>query len=392
MQQKSIHPETMAIHADRALHETSALSPPIFQTSTHRAESDDEFRRIASEPQNDRFYTRHGNPNHSQVAAVISQLEQAEDALVFPSGTAAITAALLAFCKSGDHVVAQRSMYAGTQELLKDLLHPLGISHTFVDQTRVADFASALRENTRMLLVETPSNPLLTITDLRAVAALAKKRAIVTLADNTFATPINQRPLELGFDIVMHSATKYLGGHSDLSAGVLAARSELTQRIWQAMVKLGFAVNGFDSWLLLRGLRTLPLRMERHNSNALAVATFLESRNDIHAVYYPGLESHPQHELAASQMLGYGGIVSFELGGESGRLEPFIRSLSLVSRAPSLGGVQSTLVQQSAMWASNMTDQEMRGAGIAPALIRFSVGIEHPDDLIADLENALSAS
>jgi len=389
---KSIHPETMVVHADRALHETSALSPPIFQTSTYRAESDDEFRRIASEPQNDRFYTRHGNPNHSQVAAVISQLELAEDALVFPSGTAAVTAALLAFCKSGDHVVAQRSMYAGTQELLKDLLQPLGISHTFVNQTHIADFQSALRENTRMLLVETPSNPLLTITDLRAVAALAKKRAIVTLADNTFATPINQRPLELGLDIVMHSATKYLGGHSDLSAGVLAARRELTERIWAAMVKLGFAVNGFDSWLLLRGMRTLPLRMERHNSNALAVATFLESRNDIHAVYYPGLQSHPQHQLAASQMRGSGGIVSFELGGGIARIEPFIRTLSLVSRAPSLGGVESTLVQQSAMWASNMTEEQLRSAGIAPTLIRFSVGIEHPDDLIADLQNALNAS
>lgn len=392
MSKKSTHPETLAIHADRELLDTSALSPPIFQTSTFRAESADEFRRIASEPQNDRFYTRYGNPNHSQVAAVISQLERAEDALVFPSGMAATSAAILAFCKSGDHVVAQSPMYAGTQNLLNDLLEPLGITHTLVDQTRIADFESALRENTRMLLVETPSNPLLQITDLRAVAALAKKREIVTLADNTFASPINQRPLELGLDIVMHSATKYLGGHSDLSAGILAARSQLTARIWPMMVKLGYAVNGFDSWLLLRGMRTLPLRMERHNANALVVATYLESRNDIDAVYYPGLQSHPQHELAASQMHGSGGIVSFELGGGSGRVEPFIRSLRLISRAPSLGGFESTLVHQRAMWASAMTDEQLRTAGIAATLIRFSVGIEHPDDLIADLENALRAS
>lgn len=369
-----------------------ALSPPIFQTSTFRAESADEFARIASEPQNDHFYTRYGNPNHSQVAAVISQLEHAEDALVFPSGMAALTAAVLAFCKGGDHVVAQRSMYAGTQNLLADLLEPLGIAHTFVDQTRTGDFDSAIRENTRLLLLETPSNPLLQITDLRAAAALAEARNILTLADNTFATPINQRPLDFGIDIAMHSATKYLGGHSDLSAGILASRRELTARIWPVMVKMGYALNGFDSWLLLRGLRTLPLRMERHNSNALAVARFLQSRTDIDAVYYPGLETHAQHEVAKSEMDGFGGIVSFELGGGSARVEPFIRSLSLISRASSLGGVESTIAHQSAMWAASMTDEQLRAGGIAPTLLRYSVGLEHPDDLIADLENALSSS
>ena len=386
-----MHPETLVIHADRESHITSALSPPIFQTSTFRAESADEYRRIASE-RSDRFYTRYGNPNHTQVAAVVAQLERSEDALVFPSGIAATTAALLAFCKSGDHVIAQRSMYAGTQNLLKELLEPLGIAHTFVDQTRLADFESAIRENTRVLLVETPSNPLLTITDLRAIAALAKSHGIRSIVDSTFATPVNQRPIELGCDVVMHSATKYLGGHSDLSAGILAASHECAERIWPIMVKLGFAINGFDSWLLLRGMRTLPLRMERHNANAHAVAQFLESRNDIDAVYYPGLKSHPQYDLARSQMSGFGGMVSFELGGGTERVEPFIRSLSLVSRASSLGGVESTLVHQSAMWASIMTDDQLRSAGIAPTLLRCSVGIEHPDDLIADLERALRDS
>jgi methionine-gamma-lyase len=389
---KHPHPETLAIHGDRGLHGTAALAPPIFQTSTFRADSADEFARIASEPQNDRFYTRYGNPNHSQVAAVISQLEHAEDALVFPSGMAAITAAVLAFCKSGDHVVAQRSMYAGTQSLLTEVLAPLGIAHSFVDQTKPADFSAAIRESTRLLLLETPSNPLLSITDLRALATLAKARNILTLADNTFATPINQRPLDSGIDIVMHSATKYLGGHSDLSAGILAGRRELTRQIWAVMVKLGYALNGFDSWLLLRGLRTLPLRMARHNSNALAVAQFLQSRNDIDAVYYPGSKTHAQHEVAKSQMDGFGGIVSFELGGGSARVEPFIRSLSLISRAASLGGVESTLVQQSAMWVAGMNEEQMRAAGIASTLLRYSVGIEHPDDLIADLENALNGS
>ncbi|MDP9017650.1 MAG: aminotransferase class I/II-fold pyridoxal phosphate-dependent enzyme [Candidatus Eremiobacteraeota bacterium] len=383
------HPETVAIHGDRELHDSTALSPPIYQTSTFRAESAEDFLRTASEPQSDHFYTRYGNPNHSQVAAVIARLERAEHALIFPSGMAAMTAAILSFCKNGDHVIAQRTMYAGTHNLLQDVLGPLGIACTFVDQTSIEHFASAIQENTRVVVMESPSNPLLTITDLRAVAALCKQRSILTIADNTFATPLCQRPIDFGIDIVMHSATKYLGGHSDLSAGALATRHELAERIWPVMVKMGFAINGFDSWLLLRGMRTLPLRMERHVHNAQIIAEFLQGRSDVDAVYYPGLVTHPQHALAASQMHGFGGMLSFELGGGSSRVEPFIRSLSLITRASSLGGVESTLVHQSAMWASIMTDQQLREAGIAPTLLRLSVGIEHADDLLADLEHAL---
>ncbi|GAC1354855.1 MAG: bifunctional cystathionine gamma-lyase/homocysteine desulfhydrase [Vulcanimicrobiaceae bacterium] len=389
---RAAHPETVAIHGDRELHDSTALSPPIYQTSTFRAESAEVYLRTASEPQSDRFYTRYGNPNHSQAAAVIAGLERAERALIFPSGMAATTAAILTFCKQGDHVIAQRTMYAGTHTLLQDVLEPLGIGCTFVEQTRVENFFKAIQQNTRVVLVESPSNPLLTITDLRAVAALCKELSIITIADNTFATPLGQRPVELGIDIAMHSATKYLGGHSDLSAGALATSSDLAERIWPVMVKLGFAVNGFDSWLLLRGMRTLPLRVERHSHNALLVAKFLEGRSEIDAVYYPGLKTHAQHELAASQMQRFGGMVSFELHGDAGRVEPFIRSLSLITRASSLGGVESTLVHQSAMWASIMTGQQLREAGIAPTLIRLSVGIEHADDLLADLDHALASS
>jgi len=383
------HPETIVIHADQELQATNALSPPIYQTSTFKAESAEEFLRVASQPRNDRFYTRYGNPNHSQAAAVIAQLEGAQDALILPSGMAATSGAVLAFCNHGDHVIAQRSTYAGTHNLLEDVLGPLGIASTFVDQTQVDHFARAFRENTRLVLVETPSNPLLKITDLRAVAALAREHGALTVADNTFATPLNQRPLDFGIDIVMHSATKYLGGHSDVSAGVLAGSRALIDRIWPVCVKVGFATNAIDSWLLLRGLRTFVLRMERHNQNALAVAAFLASRPEVETVHYPGLDSHPQHALAVRQMRGFGGIVSFELAGGGDRVEPFIRALALIARAASLGGVESTLVHQSAMWGSVMTDDQLRAAGISPTLIRLSTGIEHIDDLKDDLDRAL---
>jgi len=382
-------PETVVIHADGPLQATTSVAPPIFQTSTFKANTAAEYLRIATQSRNDRFYTRYGNPNHTQAAAVIAQLEGAEDALILPSGMAALSAAIMSFCRHGDHVIAQQHTYAGTHKVLEDVLAPLGVTYTFVDQTEVDEFRQAFRKRTRIVLVETPSNPLLKITDLRAVAAIARERGVVTVADNTFATPINQRPLEFGIDIAMHSATKYLGGHSDVSAGALAGRSELIERIWPFCVKLGFATNAFDSWLLLRGLRTLVLRVERQNHNAQAIAAFLASRPEVAAVHYPGLRNHPSHALAASQMRGFGGIVSFELLGDGERVEPFIAGLSLITRATSLGGVESTLVHQSAMWRSLMSDDQLRAAGISPTLIRLSTGIEHIDDLLDDLNRAL---
>ncbi|MBV8727283.1 MAG: PLP-dependent transferase [Candidatus Eremiobacteraeota bacterium] len=385
----SKRPETIVIHADAPLKSTTAVAPPIFQTSTFTAHTDAEYLRIATEARNDRFYTRYGNPNHSQAAAIVAQLEGTEDALIFPSGMAALSAAVMAFCRQGDHVIAQEHTYAGTHKLLEDVMAPLGIECTFVDQTDVSDFARAFRERTRLVMVETPSNPLLKITDLQAVAELARDRRAVTLADNTFATPINQRPVDFGIDIVMHSATKYLGGHSDLLAGVLAGRTEMIDKIWPYAVKLGFATNALDSWLLLRGLRTVVLRVERQNHNAQAIAAFLASHPEVSAVHYPGLKTHPGHRLASRQMRSFGGVVSFELGESSERVEPFIRKLSLITRATSLGGVESMLVHQAAMWRHLMTDEQLNAAGISPTLIRLSTGIEHVDDLLDDLSSAL---
>jgi methionine-gamma-lyase len=251
-------PDTLAIHADRDLNETHAVTPPIWQTSTFWAESGAEFLDMATAPRHDRFYTRYGNPTSTQVEAVVAALEGAEAAMLASSGMAAISGAVMANVSAGDHVVAQTSLYTGTVGLLKKLLPRFGVEATFVDQRDPHNFAAAIRPNTRLILVETPSNPLLAVTDLAAVAELAHARGVVTVADNTFATPVNQRPLELGIDLVVHSATKFLGGHSDLIAGVVAGPAGRIQRIWEDAIVLGSAVSPFDAWLMLPAARRAP--------------------------------------------------------------------------------------------------------------------------------------
>jgi methionine-gamma-lyase len=251
-------------------------------------------------------------------------------------------------------------------------------------------FEAAIRPETKLVIAETPTNPLLDVTDLRAVCGAARGRGVLTLVDNTFATPINQRPIELGADLVVHSATKYLGGHSDLVAGVVAGPSALLDRIWDTSLVLGGTLGPFDAWLLLRGLRTLPLRIERHNATALAVARFLEWHPAVERVNYPGLESHPQHELARRQMSGFGGMLSFEVRGGAAAAERCIAGMTLAARAGSLGGVESLVVHPAAMWAHSMSEERLREAGIQPGLVRFSVGLEGERDLIADLERALA--
>jgi methionine-gamma-lyase len=385
-----LSPESLVLHADRELNETTAITPPIWQTSTFGASSAEEFLARATEHRGDRFYTRYGNPTHSQTAAVVASLEGAEAALMAGSGMAAISSTVLTFVGAGDHVVAQRNHYAGTASLLHTLLPRMGGRVTFVDQTDAGAFEEAIRPETKLIVAETPTNPLLGITDLRAIAEAARRRGVLTLVDNTFATPINQRPIELGVDLVVHSATKYLGGHSDLVAGVVAGPAPLLDRIWDTSLVLGGALSPFDSWLLLRGLRTLPVRIERHNQTALAVARFLEGHPAVERVNYPGLESHPQHALARSQMSGFGGMLSFELEGGHAAAERCIAAMRLASRAGSLGGVESLIVHPTAMWAHSMSEERLQEAGIRPGLVRFSVGLEGERDLIADLEQALT--
>jgi len=383
--------ETRLIHSDRHLNATSAVVPPIFQTATFRGESGADFAKRAGEARHPEFYTRYGNPTLNQAEAVLAGLEGAESALVTGSGMGAVSAAVLSVVTQGSHVVAQKSHYGGTLNLLQNLLPRFGVEVTQVDQSQTSAFEKAIRPNTKLILLESPSNPLMTLTDLRAVAAVAKNRGIVTLVDNTFATPLNQRPIDVGIDLVFHSATKYLGGHSDLIAGVVMGSKDWITKIWNTHVILGAALGPFDAWLMLRGLRTLALRVRQHNENALALAQALENNPAVKAVYYPGLKSNPQHELACRQMSGFGGMLSFEVKGGYEAADRCLTRLRLPARAASLGGVESLAVHPASNFLHYMTLEEAERIGIAPGLLRISVGLEGKDDLIADFEQALSS-
>ena len=384
--------ETRLIHGDEHLNRTSAVIPPIFQTANFRSDFAEDFAHRSGDPRHPEFYTRYGNPTLSHVEALLADLEGAESALVTASGMGAISAAVLAIVQAGDHVVAQTNHYGGTDNLLQKVLPRFGVEVTRVDQRSLAAFEQALRPATRLIVVESPSNPVIALTDLAAVASIAKSREIVTLIDNTFATPLNQRPLDLGIDLAAHSGTKYFGGHSDLIAGAVIGPEKLITRIWEAHVILGAALGPFDAWLMLRGLRTLALRVERHNQNAMTLAEFLEGHPAAKCVHYPGLPSHPQHELARRQMSGFGGMLSFELKGGYEAADLFLSRLRLASRAASLGGVETLAVHPASNFLHYMTLTEAERIGIAPGLLRISVGLENINDLIADFEQALDSS
>ncbi len=381
--------ETELIHADRDETSNGNVTPPIYQTSTFSFSDAQSMARAAHVPGFERFYTRHGNPNHGQVERVLSAIEGGEAAMVSASGMGAISSTAIALTKAGDHVVAQRVTYAGTRSLLDSVLSRFGVEVTFVDQADPGAFSRAMRRNTTLVMLESPSNPLLGITDLKAVSRMAHDAGALVSVDNTIATPVNQRPLELGADIVLHSATKYLGGHSDLIAGVAVSSKALIGRIWETHHILGATLGPFDAWLLLRGLRTLEMRVARHNENALRLARFLQDHPRVERVYYPGLDSHDQHDLAARQMSGFGGLLSFEVKGGFDDARRVIDKLSLVHSAVSLGGVESLIAQPAAMWPNIPESTESRLMGIIPSLLRLSVGVERIDDLIADFERAL---
>ncbi|HEX6182480.1 MAG TPA: aminotransferase class I/II-fold pyridoxal phosphate-dependent enzyme [Pyrinomonadaceae bacterium] len=381
--------QTRAIHAGKGENRTRAVTPPIWQTTTFSADSSEHFAEIATAVRPAEFYTRYGNPTHKEVEATVVALEGGEAALLTSSGMGAIFTALMSSLNAGDHVVAQTNHYAGAMTLFEELPRRFGVEVTLVDQTRTEEFAEALRPNTRVVYAESPTNPLMQITDLRAVAELAKGRGITTIVDNTFATPVNQRPLEFGFDCVVHSATKYLGGHSDVTAGVIVSTHEFVERAWHFSLLAGSILSPFDGWLLLRGLRTLGMRVERHNSNALALARFLEGHTGVGRVHYPGLESHPQHGLARTQMSGFTGMLSAELRGGFEAAERLISRLRLATNAASLGGHETLIVHPAAMWRGYMTAEQLRARGLDDALVRISVGIEDEQDLIQDFERAL---
>lgn len=384
-------PETMALHADRIFEVNHCIAPPLFQSVTHFADDEADFAKKASEPLDDHFYARHGNPNFSRIAAVIAALEGGESALMFASGMAAMSNAVLAFVSSGDHVIAQKSHYIGTTKLLQEVLPRFGVEVTQVDQTSASAFESAIRTNTQLIIVESPVNPTMQLTDLSAIAQIAKSADIYTICDNTFATPILQQPLSLGIDIVIHSVTKYIGGHHDLLAGCAISSRKLTEQIWSMNMVLGAIPAPFNAWLALRGIRTLEMRVRQHNANALAIAQFLQQHPAISAVHYPGLPDHPQYPLAQTQMGGNGGgVLTFEIekGYEAGI--KFIAALQLCQNAASLGGVDSLVIQPAVMWGGRLSDEIIAAQGISPGMIRMAVGIENQQDLLRDLEKGLA--
>jgi cystathionine beta-lyase len=334
-------------------------------------------------------YPRYFNtPNQEMLRKKIAALEKTEDALIFGSGMAAISAALFAFLEKGDHVVVQQVIYGGTYNFIVSEFEKYGIEYSFTESDKVEDFKALIKKNTKVLYIETPSNPLLGITDMKAISALAKEYKILTMIDNTFASPINQTPVNFGIDIILHSATKYMGGHSDISAGAIAASKEHIEQIWKTAINLGGNLSDHTVWLLERSLKTLNLRVKEQTKNAQEMANYLDRNENIDKVYYPGLSNHPGFEIAAKQMLGFGAMLSFELSEGIDAME-FQNNLKLIKPSMSLAGLESTTVSPVQTTHALLSKEERLDRGIKDGLIRFSVGIEEPKDLIEDIEQAI---
>jgi cystathionine gamma-synthase len=389
MKRQIHHRETKAVRGASDLDKKNGpLATPIYQTSTFEVTDNEEQLRATH---TDHFYTRYGNPTNTVAEKTIAQLEGVDAALTFASGMGAITTTIMALLKSGDHVVAQRDIYGGATKFLSQWLPKMGIETTFVDTTEYEQHARAIRPNTRLLYLESPTNPILRVVDFKKVVALARQHKLLTMIDATFGTPINQQPAEFGIDLVMHSGTKYLAGHSDLICGVVAGRRELVERIWETRTTLGNCMDPHASWVLVRGLKTLAVRVARQNENAQRVAEFLEEHAKVRSVHYPFLKSHPQNAVARAQMSGGGGMVSFEVDGTGEDARRVSEAMRLFTLAPSLGGVESLVSIPVLTSHLTVPPEERRRIGITEQMIRLSVGIENADDLIADLERALAA-
>lgn len=382
--------QTNVIHAGDEANPTTAVSMPVFQSATFTFSDPEQIAAAMVSEAHPQFYGRYATPNTKQVEATLAQLEGGDSGLALASGMAAVALVLQTFLKSGDHVVAQKTLYPTTYKLLAHKLPNWGIDATFVEQTDITAFAAAIKPNTRLIYVETPANPTLSLTDLEGIASLAQGEAIITVADNTFATPYNQRPLAQGIDIVLHSATKYLAGHSDVVAGVIVSSAQNIRRLWQNHVMFGAVLHPMEAWLLQRGLKTFGLRMAQHNHNAQRVAEYLDGHPAVRQVFYPGLTDHPQHDLARKQMTpGFGGMICFDLfGGRKSGYE-LLKGVRLISLAVSLGGVHSLITHPASTVSAVQTDEEIAASGVMPGLVRLSVGLEDPGDIIADLAQAL---
>ena len=389
MKRQAHHKETQAVRAAADLHKKNGpLATPIYQTSTFEVTDNEEQVRTTG---SDHYYTRYGNPTNTVAEKTIAELEGVDAALTFASGMGSITTTIMALLKSGDHVVAQRDIYGGVTKFLSQWLPRMGIETTFVDTTDYEQHARAIRPSTKLLYLESPTNPCLRVVDFKKVAALAKQHKLLSMIDATFCTPINQQPAEYGIDLVMHSGTKYLGGHSDLICGVVAGRHELMERIWETRTTLGNCMDPHASWVLVRGLKTLAVRVARQNENAQRVAEFLSEHARVRSVHYPFLKSHPQYAVARQQMSGGGGMVTFEVEGTGEDARRVSEATRLFTLAPSLGGVESLVSIPVLTSHLTVPPDERKRIGITEQMVRLSVGIENADDLIADLERALEA-
>ena len=334
------------------------------------------------------LYPRYFNtPNQVSVGIKLATLENAEDGIIFSSGMAAILTSIFAMMKSGDHAIFQSDLYGGTYDAVINEMPRYGMEYSMVDGSIPENFEKAIRPNTRIIYIETPSNPTLKITDIKAVADIAKKHGLITIIDNTFASPVNQNPIDLGIDIVAHSGTKYIGGHSDICCGAALASKTIISKIHESAIHFGGSLDAHTCWLVERSLKTIVLRVRQQNQNALAIAEFLKTDTRIGAVYYPGLKDHPGHSIAKRQMPGgFGGILSFEVKDDARK---FMNKLELIRRAVSLGGVESTITSPSKTSHVKMNAAERSAIGVSDNLVRLSAGIEETSDLIRDLTHAL---
>ena len=388
-------PRRTARSATRAIHGRGRkgfrpIVTPVYMSSTWALDSVRQGADFSHATAPEAFYTRWGNPTLRDLEDVVADLEGGSRALVTGSGMGAIASAILTCVDAGDRVVAGASLYTATTEIFTRLLPRFGITTTFVDPRVPGAWSRAVKEGTSLVYLESPANPTMIITDFREAVRAAKSVGATVLADNTFASPMNQRPLEFGADVVLHSMTKYLGGHSDVVAGVaVAARPALFNRIWFTYKMLGPTLGPFEGFLVRRGIKTLPLRMRQHNANAQALAEFLEDHRAVKAVHYPGLKSFPQHALARRQMDGFGAMLSFEPRGGYRPGKRFVEAVEVATLAVSLGGPETLVQHPASMTHGPLTDEERRTSGVTEGLVRVSVGLEDPDDLIEDFDAAL---
>ncbi len=386
------HPETQAIHAGiTGFPDRGAVTPPIYQTSTFQFHDTAHLNAVLSGKTEGDLYTRYSNPTQRAVERTLAALEKTEAAIVMGSGMAAITTTVLGLLKTGDALLTTADIYGGTHHFFHDFLPRFGIKVTIVPSHDAKDLKTALTSDTKMIYIESPTNPLLNILPLEAIAELGRSHGCITVIDNTFATPFNQTPRDFGIDLILHSATKYLGGHSDILAGAVAGPERLITPLRKTLRMLGPTLDPFAAWLMLRGMKTLSVRIRQQNENTQRLAEYLARHPKVRRVYYPGLPSHPGHELAKRQMKGFGGVLSFEIDGTGKEAERFVEAVDLMAMAPSLGAVESLITQPVTTSHRSFSPEDRKRAGISDNLIRIAVGIEHIDDLIADCERGFAA-